>query len=366
MLCPACGVGNRPDEKLCSECGTTLPQRASAVFAPPAIGTESFLTVNPPTPAHRPLRAARWRVTALSVIAAVAGVCCIVASALSQLTVRSDAAIGAWLGSYRLNDLAAASVTGGLFSGTNLQVGIILAGLLLIIGAVLSANHRAVGAGLVAGVALALAPVVVVIWGNIVMLSDGATAQAETVKRATRLGTFIETQPAIGFYVLLGATVLALIALVMSLTQAIIDNRVPLNRALCAAGAVAAVVAAVGQFIPQHGAGFRDNFSSDTVDVVLISARLGIVGLLAMCGVLGFMRADRWGIGLVLGTSSLYAWQWLSSIAPIGQLPAPPAFFSPGQPTGTPTIVTTIGVVALLGIATATIVVGRTKEPASP
>lgn len=399
MLCPACGAGCQPGQKFCMECGATLPQAALLpnVFAPPVPPTETIhiveqtaspatqpnqwddawatamqlaTPVDDPTPTGMviPIAAAHpvsaWQVSALAVIGAIAGIGAVIGSFLTQLTVTSDAPIAALVGDYKLNDLAAAFGSGGVFSGTNLAIGVLVAGVLLICGGLLAARGQRIGAGLDAGAALALAPFIVVIWGNIAKISDGVTAQAEAAKRTTGVGTIIETRPAAGFYVLLAAAVLGLVAMVIALAQAGNDGRAPLNRALCAAGAIAAIVAAGGQLIPQHGAGFRRNFSNEAINVILISGRLAVIGLVALCGVMGFLRSDRWGIGLALGGVGIYTWQWLSSVAALGDLPAPPAFFNPGTSSGKPTIVTTIGLIAMLLIATATIVTAVRNEPA--
>lgn len=405
MLCPACGVGCQPDQKFCKECGATLAQAMPRpdVFAPPTLANptvadtihiveqtpppttvgdqgpnqwpdawattvQDAVPVEDPTPTGIAIPVGEadpvsaWQTSTLAITAGVAGIVVVIASLLKQLSVTSDAPIAALVGGYKLNDLGAAFGSGGLLSGTNLAVGVIVAGALLIVGGLLAARGQRIGAGIGAGAGLALAPFIVVIWGNITKVSDAVTEQARVAKRTTGVGTFIETRPTVGFYMLLGAAVLAFIAMVVALAQAGNDGRAPLNRSLCAAGAIASIVAAGGQLIPQHGAGFRRNFTIENIDVLLISGRLAAIGLVALCGVMGFLRADRWGIGLALGGVSIYAWQWLSSVAALGDLPAPPAFFNPGTTSGKPTIVTTIGLVALLLIATATVAIAIRNE----
>ncbi len=390
MLCPWCGVGYQPGQELCSDCGTTLPttvpaetilvveQTAPLATEPNqwpnqwhddwATTVQTGVPANDPTPTGMavPVDAAvpvsAWKLSAFSVIASVAGLGVVVASLLPQLNVTSDAPVAAQVGDYKLNDLAAGFASGGLLSGTNLAVGIIIAGVLLIGGALFAARGQRIGAGIGSGAALALAPFMVVIWGNISKISDGVTEQAVAAKRSTGVGTIIETRPTAGFYILLGAAVLALVAMVVALAQAGNEGHAPLNRALCAAGAIASMVAAGGQLIPQHGVGFRRNFSIETIDVILISGRLAVIGLVALCGMIGFLRSDRWGVGLAVGGVGIYAWQWLSSIAALGDLPAPPAFFNPGTTSGKPTIVTTIGVVAMLLSAAAVIVIASRQK----
>ena len=69
--------------------------------------------------------------------------------------------------------------------------------------------------------------------------------------------------------------------------------------------------------------------------------------MVALAGIVGFLHSNRWGIGLAIGGASIWIWQWLSSIAKLGDAPSPPGFFSLTNDV-TPNVVTTIGVIAML------------------
>ena len=305
-------------------------------------------------PAYVPAVPAVGRGSAvLAAVAVLAGVAAIVASFLPMLTIKSDAPIDA-LGDYKLNDLA----------GTNLQVAIIVAGACILIGGVLAKLGQRFGAGLAGGAALGLAAFIAAIWAVTDAISKGAEAVARVSASSGAGGTFYEGKPGIGFWVLVGAAGLGVIGLLIALAQSGNDGRARLNIGICAAGALAAIAAAAGPLVPENNASFTDNMSRDGGSTALLYARLGIMGLVALVGVIGFIRRNRWGIGLAIGGASLYIWQWISSLAKLGDHPAPPAFFNPGAAEPKPHIVTTIGIIAMLGLAVLAILVGlRKKEP---
>ena len=385
MLCPMCGADCRPDQKFCGECGAS---RSDPITAPTEIttiveqttpaasiaehwdadaSTEGHVTWpgDDPTPSGM-LIPLRWvPSTALSVVAGVAGVAAIVASFLPQLNATSDAPIAKILGDYTLNDLATAAPIGGIFTGTNLQVGIIVAGVLMCIGAVATGFGRRLGAGLAGGVAVSLLPFVVIIWGNISKITDAVARQAQIAKQQTGLGSVVNTRPAVGFYVLVGAVAIGVVALVLSAIHARDDGHPPFNAALATLGVIASLGAAAGQLIAQHSARFSDNFSTADVSAASIVSRLEIIVLVAGCGIIGFARRNRWGLGFVVGAIGIYGWQGLSSLAELGDLPAPPAFFNPGNHELKPHIVTTVGLAAMLVVAAVSVIVASQRERSS-
>ena len=422
MLCPNCGANSAPGDAICALCAAPLTAATSEGVPTPAAGTDvveitpavapqpyqwkdvwlapeptnaisttamsttAISTTATPTTATptiglpaitRPALSlpvfsnsakTASRTTGLTVVAglaAVGGASAIVGSFLAQLTISSDAPVADVLGDYKLNDLAQAFHSGGLYTGSNLQTGVIVAAVLLMVGAAFAfAGHR-FGAGLLGGAAVALAPVVVVVWGNITRLGDSAAVQAQDARNISGIGTFIDTGPSIGFYFLAGGAVVALIALIVSLAMVRPDNRLPLNGALCLTGALASLVAAAGQLVPEPGAKFSTNVSTDSVSTLLMAARLAIIALVAVCGVIGFSMRSRRGIALVLGAVSIYVWQWLSSLIELGDFPAEPAFGRPGSIEVKPHITTTIGVIVMLLLAASTLAItGRHRQGA--
>ncbi len=285
---------------------------------------------------------------ALATLAGIAGIGAILGSALKQMTIRSDAPIPDFLGGYKLND----------FRGTNLQVAFVAAGLALLVGAFLAASGKRFGRGLLAGAGLALVPAVVCVLGFMNSIRDQADDAATSAAVGGGGGTYFDYAPEIGFYILLGSALLGLFAFFASLGRSTGEGRYGLNSALCALGAIASVAAGVGQLIPENGASFGDNFGDELGNKAFIYGRLAMAVMVAACGVIGFLRKSRWGVGLALGGLALYAWQWVSSLAGLGDVPAPPAFLNPGAAEFKPHMVTSVGVIAmvvvgLLALATA-------------
>lgn len=282
--------------------------------------------------------------TVLAVFGVLAGVAAIVAVVMPILRIRTDAPI-ADAGVYKINDL---------YLGTNLLVAMLVAGLCMIGGSVLAVLGRRIGAGLAAGAAISLVPVVLTMYGGVDQISQRAEERAFAVAAAGGGGTFFQTRLEAGLWILVGAAAVGVVVLVVSLLQAGRDARPSLNALVGVAGAVASVVAVVGQMIPGNSTTFADNFdttinSSRTV----IAGRLALIAVVAISGIIGFLRNNRWGIGLALGGAAIWIWQWLSSLTESGETPAPPGFIAFGGDGGPhPHIVTTIGVVAVVVLAT--------------
>ncbi|HEY4333007.1 MAG TPA: zinc ribbon domain-containing protein, partial [Ilumatobacteraceae bacterium] len=289
-----------------------------------------------------------------SMVAIIAGVVILIASFLPMESLKSDAALPGILGDYKLNDL--------LF--TNMLIAVIVAALCLIGGGVLIRLGHRVGAGLAGGTAVILVPFVVVVWGLCDTLSKTGEGIAQSSALGGAGGTFFQGKPGIGFWILVVGVVLAVVALLMGAGQGAPDGSPKLNPGLCAVGAIASVIAAIGQLVPQHSASFSDNWKTDSfTSNALVYGRLAMLAVIAIVGVIGFMRANRWGIGLALGSMSIYAWQWVSSIAgsiSSTQRPAPPGFDSPGTLDGKPYIVTTIGVLAAVVVGAIALFIAST------
>lgn len=407
MLCPTCGADCLAGQKFCMSCGVALGAtgaEASAAsdissfrgFAPPSLDT--FVTTHlpsgepavamaataPPPPAVDATPTGEIRIVeqtlplttaaelwdpvvasdpyqvpvtqtrampvspverdepsraggALATLAGLAGLATIVGSFLPQVTVKSDAPVPNFLGEFKLND----------FYGTNLQVAFIAAGIVLLLGAVLTASGKRFGRGLLGGAGLALVPAVLCVFGFVRNTIDVADSEVTRIHDAGGGGTYFDAQPGIGFYVLLAGAFLGLFCFVASLGRTT-ERSFGLNTALCGVGAIASIVAGIGQLIPQNSAGVGDNFSADLGNKAFIYGRVAMALLVAGCGVLGFLRKSRWGVGLALGGLALYAWQWLSSFAKLGDFPSPPAFFNPGGVDPKPHMLTTIGVIAMV------------------
>jgi hypothetical protein len=386
MFCPRCGVSCETGQTICHVCSAPLPlavaaTEATAELAAPYTWDAVWVTTEPasepvidrvdrvdrtPPGTVRPAVDDVEQSVALNVIAVLAvlaGFLTIVGAFLAQLTITSDAPIADALGDYKLNDLAAAFRSGGLFTGSNLQVGVIVVGVLMVIGAVLAVLRRSYGAALASGASLALLPVTLCIWGNVRKIADTAVLQAQDAKIATRLGTYVQTQAAVGVYFIAAASVLGIAVIIVSLVAPKSDPWPPFNRILGIVGALASLVAAAGQLVPENGVSFSNNFSTDTVGLLLLSGHLAVIGVVALCGVVGFLWCNRWGIALAFGGISVYLWQWVSSVGNLGAFPAEPAFGRPGSIDLKPHATTTIGLITMLIIGASTLVLtGQNRE----
>lgn len=291
----------------------------------------------------------------LAVIAGIAGVAAIIGAFLPVLQISTDAPIPE-VGDYKLNDL---------FLGTNMIIGAVLVGLCLLGGGILATLGKRIGAGLASGAAVAIAPVLVVVWGGVDRMSQSAEAHAVATAAAGQGGSFYQAKQGAGLWVLIAAAALGLIALVIALVQAGADGRPPLNMFVGLGGALAAVVAAVGQMIPSELRSFGDNFDNSLATNAILYGRLAMIALVAAAGAVGFLCNNRWGIGLALGGVVFWAWQWISSLAELGDSPLPPGFVPISTLDGKPHIVTTIGVVAVLVLALVAILTApKTRTPA--
>jgi hypothetical protein len=295
--------------------------------------------------------------TVLAVVASIAGVAAIVSAFVPVLTVTTDAPIPE-VGDYRLNDL---------FLGTNLVLAAVIAGVLLIGGGVLAVLGKRIGAGLAGGVGISLAAVAVVVWGRIDDVSQSAQANAVAVAAGGGGGTFFRAKQGVGLWVLIGAAAVGLVALIIALVQSGADGRPRLNVFVCVAGAAAAVVAAIGQMIPGDFTTFGDNFNTTLDSHAVVFGRLGMIAIVALAGIIGFLLASRWGVGLALGGAAIWIWQWISSITGNGDRPFPPGFVAFGTTDGKPHIVTTVGVIAMLVLAAlAVLTAPKSHDPAAP
>ena len=384
MLCHQCGNEMPLGQRVCATCGATddltppgggpavftiveqteaaVPQRsawatpddAAAWYPPTPSGSTSTIDS---TIAMAQLTGEPPPGTALvAALACLAGIATIAGAFMLILHIDSDAAIPQYLGDYGIGDLDGV--------GTNFQVAFILAGALMLLGGLLlvQGGAQGFGAGLVAGASLAVVPFVVFMATGSDMLADRALFQAQAVATAGGGGTEFSVTFAAGFFVLIGAAVVGVAACLAALRYGRDDGREPLNTWLCVGAAIACLVAGAGQLIPENGRRFADNYSNPFNEALFVYSRLGIIVVMAVVGILGFLLASRFGLGLAVGAVSLYVWQWASSQFEVGNLPLPPAFFNPGGLTGKPHPVTTIGVSAMLALLAALAITARRHD----
>lgn len=221
--------------------------------------------------------------------------------------------------------------------GTNQTVtGIVLA-VAMLLGALAWCGGFRWGAGLAGGAGAGLAGWVVMAIG----LAESRIAQAEAVNPAATVTRDI------GYWSLVGAGAVGLLVLVTSLLHAGNDRRAGLDPWVAALGAIATIAAVLGPLIPLNDSNLDLNWSSPQgVDrpTLFFVARFVQLGLLLLCGVLGFLLVRRYGLGLAMGGVVGIGFLTLTTATEQTEAPIGPAVANPGSLDGKPYIVTIVGV----------------------
>jgi zinc ribbon protein len=398
MQCPTCGTEVRTGQKFCMECGQSLrgvadvtgevpavavartglttaptpvppapgatdttrplttvppppPAPAWAVDSPPVAepGPTMVITTAPPPPSPtvtgelprrdeperhgvKPERPG-FRLRPLLVIAVLAGVAAAV-GVISTLVEITTTVTGAPFdtGTWKINDF-----------GTNNTIAALIAVAAMLIGAFAWCFGYRWGAGLAGGGGAALAGWVALLIG----LAEVPINRAET---AATLAPAVITRD-IGYWALAIAGVLGALALLVSLIRAGSDGRSGLDPWVAALAAVAALVAAIGPTIPEGSAEWSGNYSSASLGVDLPAAffagRLVQLGLLAFCGVVGFLLVRRYGLGLAVGGAVTAGWMVVTAAIGRTDTPIGPAYENPGSIDLKPHAVTVVGMAVL-------------------
>lgn len=271
----------------------------------------------------------------LSLFAAVALLMTIVADITDIRTTRPAAGIST--GTTMLDDLGS-SLGPAAFGGVTVMV----------LGALLACFGLRWGAGLAGGAGLSL-----VGWAGLTIgLAELPIAVAESITRTSTEAFTLRVTRDIGWWLVIGVGVVALLVFVISLRSIGTGRRPPLNPIVAAAAAVAMVVLAFGPLVPVGTATFADNFSSPDPDrdlpTLFFTGRLGQVGLIALVGVIGLLIVRSYGLGLAVGGVSVAIVLWALSLAQVGSRPVGIADRNPGAPDTVPHSVTTAGMIATL------------------
>ena len=112
------------------------------------------------------------------------------------------------------------------------------------------------------------------------------------------------------------------------------------------------LVAAIGPTIPEGSADWSGNYSSASLardlPAAFFAGRLIQLGLLALCGVVGFLLVRRYGLGLAVGGAVTAGWMVVTAATDRTASPIGPAYENPGSLDLRPHAVTIVGM-ALLG-----------------
>jgi hypothetical protein len=228
--------------------------------------------------------------------------------------------------------------------GTNNTMAALLAGGTMVVGALAWCFGYRWGAGLVGGAGAALAGWVALLLGLAEWPINTADAGASVAPA--------EITRDIGYWALAAAGLLGIVALLVSLVRAGNDRRAGLDPWVAALAAVSILVAAIGPTIPEGSASWSGNYSSASLEVDLPAAffagRLIQLGLLAFCGVVGFLLVRRYGLGLAVGGAVAAGWMTATAATERTAFPIGPAYANPGSVDLKPHAVTIVGM-ALAG-----------------
>ena len=250
------------------------------------------------------------------------------ATAVAVLTtvVEIDPAPDGLLPEYVVNDF-----------GTNNAVAALLAAGAMIVGALAWCFGYRWGAGLAGGAGAALAGWVALLIG----LAEWPIATAE----AGLVPASITRE--IGYWALLAAGGLGALVLLGSVIRAGRDGRSGLDPWIAALGAVSFLIAAGGPLIPEGTADWSGNYRSDTLGVDLptlfFAGRAVQLGLLALCGVVGFLLVRRYGLGLAIGSAVATGWMLATAATDQTTSPIGPGYENPGSLDLQPHAVTIVG-----------------------
>lgn len=205
------------------------------------------------------------------------------------------------------------------FFSTNNLVGMAIAGVLLILGAVLGSVGRRVGVGIAGGAGLAIAGLAAMLCGQVVHLFDAAEVAALQSGATFTLTTTYE----VGFYLAAAAGLLGVVAFVLAIPGMRPDGLPAPAPAYSIIGTVGVLLVVAGTLLPMNGADASSQFSNDVVPPITLVMRLVVLLLIALGGVVGFATQRRWGIGLALGTISVGVWQTITALLGAGDTPFP-------------------------------------------
>jgi hypothetical protein len=274
-----------------------------------------------------------FRLRPLLVLGVLAGVAAAVGviSTLVEITTTVAGApfeTGAW----KVNDF-----------GTNNTIAALIAVAAMLIGAVAWCFGYRWGAGLAGGGGAALA-------GWVALLIGLAEIPIDRAEAAATVAPAVVTRD-IGYWALAVAGGLGALALLVSLIRAGSDGRSGLDPWVAALAAVAALVAAIGPTIPEGSAEWSGNYSSASLGVDLPAAffagRLVQLGLLAFCGVVGFLLVRRYGLGLAVGGAVTAGFMVVTAATGRTDTPIGPAYENPGSIDLQPHAVTVVGMAVL-------------------
>ena len=244
---------------------------------------------------------------------------------------------------------------------SNLTIGAILVGILLIVGASMGATGRRVGTGLAGGAGLALAGMMGMMLGQVTQLFD---SKEFLLLSSGNTFTLTVTRD-IGFWLAVVSALLGAAAFVLSFEAVGYDGHPPIHAAIGGVGLLGTAMAVIGPMIPLNDVPFGDQFNNDFVPPAALLLRQLVLILIAVGGIVGFTRNRRWGLGMVLGAISVATWQLLTAMTESGDIPLSYAGGNPGALNFAPHTVTVLGVTLMAMAAAAGLVLASQQNKSS-
>ena len=237
--------------------------------------------------AVEPRRRFRLRISLILALLALAATVVAVATTMIEIVPPPDGPVP----QYVVNDF-----------GTNNTVAGLLAAGAMALGALAWCFGYRWGAGLAGGAGAAVAG-----WASLLLgIAEWRIASAEASAAPATITRDI------GYWALVVAGGVGILVLLGSLIRSGRDGRAGLDPWIAALGAVSFLIAAGGPLIPQGTADWSGNVNSDSLGVdlpTLFFVGRGVqLGLLALCGVVGFLSVRRYGLGLAVGAAVATGW----------------------------------------------------------
>jgi len=221
-------------------------------------------------------------------------------------------------GIWKVNDL-----------GTNNAGAAIAAASVMVVGAFLWCFGFKWGAGLAGGAGGALAGWAALLIGLI---------EWRPIADARLVADGVDVTRNIGYWAVAAAGGLGVLALLVSFAGSGRDRQGGLDPWIAALGAASFLVAAGGPLIPLGTADPSGNYNSDSLAVDFPTAffvgRLVQLGLLGLCGVLGFLLVRRFGLGFAVGGAVAAAWMVVTAATEQTPNPIGLGFTNPGAAGG--------------------------------
>ncbi len=297
---------------------------------------------------------ARGRAASLFVAAVLAAACAVLSSLIAVVGFDVRSEVNGAL-SLKANDFSSNSI-----------VACLIIAVLMVAGAAMAASGHRFGAGVSAGAGLAGAGLLVWIVGQGLAVLDTITSGLHAKGVSYQLATTLD----VGFWAAVAGAVLCLVVVVLAWGWRFNDGREPHHPAIGVFGTFSTLVLVAGLLVPVGGAALVDNFSSERpVNAVEFGKafvfyllaidhqpqppvtwilRLVLIALLAVAGLVAFLKGTRFSMGIAVGVLVVQVWLWATSVLQAGDRPFSIAGGNPGGSGVESHAITSVGIMMFL------------------